>query len=107
MVRWLIVILFILVRLFKFFNKVYTFNSNYERVNYNIGVCYMIKNDYKNALNYLNKAVIKDSTDTDILINRAITNLMLKNTTKGCDDLYKAKVLGSEEVLDLITEYCN
>lgn len=89
------------------FNKISKINYNYEKINYNISICYMIKSDYKKALTYLDLAFENDSLDTDILVNRAISKLNLKDSINGCKDLFKAKALGDIDAIDLIEEFCN
>lgn len=86
---------------------VYSYDSDYERINYNLGICYMIKSDYNNALNYFNKALIKDSLDSDIFYNRALTKLNLKDTISACEDFRKSKKLGDIDAPILMKTYCD
>jgi len=88
------------------FKKVADKNPDYEKINYNTGIAYFNLQQYKSALNYFNKAIIKDPTDFDYYINRAFVKLNLKDTTNACLDFRKAYKLGDNEAKGFIADFC-
>jgi tetratricopeptide (TPR) repeat protein len=88
------------------FEIVQKIDKDYERLNYNVGICFMIKEDYINALSFFKDAEKKDSLDVDILLNKAICSFIIKDSASGCTDLRRAKFLGDKEAPELIKKYC-
>lgn len=86
--------------------KVSIDSPDYQRVNYNLGVCYFQKSRFKKALYYFDKSVQKDSTDVDFLINRAFTKLELQDIDGACNDFERAKAIGDIEADTFIKDFC-
>jgi len=92
----------------KAINSFKMITTDFERANYNLGICYMIKNDFEKALNHFDKAITKDPSDIDVLINSAISNISLGNIESACTSLSKVKKISDDtQAQGLIEKYCN
>ena len=90
----------------KNFERVIEDDTNFERVNYNMGIVYFNEKKFDAALIYFDKAISKDSMDVDYYINRGLTKLNLKDTVGSCSDFRKAQMLGDVQAGDYINLYC-
>jgi len=78
--------------------------------NYNIGTALYLKNDFKGAILYFNKAFgkgnIENDLKKDILYNRAQAYFELGDMNKACIDLSKASILKDEEAKKIFNIRC-
>ena len=77
----------------KYYFKALAVNPNCARCYLNIGRIYASKSDFRQALNYLDKAVAADSNDVLVYANRAEIYSELENLDASCQDYSKAKML--------------
>lgn len=62
---------------------------------------------YQKAIVWYTKYLENLPQDTDMLIKRGRTYLLIKDKDKSCSDWYMAKELGSTKVQVLISQYCD
>jgi len=77
----------------KYYLEALAVNPACARCYLNIGRIYASESDFKQALNYLNKAVAADSNDVLVYFNRAEIYFELENMDASCQDYTKAKKL--------------
>ena len=72
-------------------------DENTSTINYYIGYTYFQKEDYANALNYLNAATDLDSKNSDAWLQKGITKYYRKNYSDAINDLYFSTELTPEK----------
>jgi len=77
----------------KYYLEALAVNPACARCYLNIGRIYASESDFKQALDYLDKAVAADSTDVLVYFNRAEIYFELENMDASCQDYTKAKKL--------------
>ncbi|WP_442588098.1 tetratricopeptide repeat protein [Pedobacter sp. AW31-3R] len=81
----------------KYYREALVVNPACARCYLNIGRIYASKSDFKQALIYLDKAVIADSSDVLVYCNRAEIYFELENMDASCQDYTKAKMLVQQQ----------
>ncbi len=89
---------------YKYKKKIYFKNYNYS---YNEGVKLLNDGKFSEAINSLNKAILKDSLDLDAHYNRGICYYKLNNLQSACNDWSIGAFNKDLEALKLIDRFCN
>ena len=74
---------------------------------YNKGVKKFEDGKYEDAINLFDKALRANPNDVDVLYNKSVCLLKLKENVKACETLQKIKALGKPDANDLIKKYCS
>ena len=80
-------------------------NVNY-RAYLGIGFEHGRLSNYKQAINYLNKAIAINPDSGEPFFYRGLAKIFLEHKDKGCQDLSKAGELGYKEAYQAIQEHC-
>lgn len=71
-----------------------------------LGTAALLHEDYKKALDHLNRAYRGNPKSIDILYNRAVAKFQLGKLKQACIDWYRAQKLGDDQSARHVQEYC-
>ena len=73
---------------------------------YNIGNMYFDRKEYRNAIEYYDKALIRDEKYAAAIFNKGVCLINLKEIIKGCELVQKSANLGYEQAIQTVGK-CN
>ena len=82
-------------------------NSYNKDEDYKESIIKIRQGDYKSALDYLEKVLIKNPNDCDALYNMGVIYYLNKQKKKGCKYLNKALEAKHSTAEQIINKYCN
>ncbi|RZL34669.1 MAG: tetratricopeptide repeat protein [Pedobacter sp.] len=85
--------------------KVLALDPDFPNANFRLGLAYAAKQDYNNALQAFDKAIIQTPTTGFLYFNRGIAKGKLKRND-FCADFKKALELGFTEAQQMVNTYC-
>jgi len=80
--------------------------SGYRNTHRNMSTCYIKTYQYKQAVDYCDKAIAQNPEDGESYFYRGYAKIELKKTEEGCTDLKRALSLGFEDAQEKLLDYC-
>ena len=88
-------------------SKIKNYDVQSNKVIYYLALNYYSLGNVKQSLYYFNHCIQSEYKLKDVFMYRGLIYNKMNQSSKSCDDFYKARLLGNNEVEEYIKEYCN